>query len=475
MSRTLPHSVEAEESVVGMPLVHPVVFDQAAGTLIPEDFYHPALRAIYEAELELKRQSKPIDALTVAEQMKAMALYDRLHAFGGEAYLADLMSKVVTVENISYHAGIVKAKADARRLIAACSEIAARGYRDDDTTVYLTEAEQQLLQLFRDRAQQGGPLHIKPFMRQFLEQLGERVKLRKEGHRLVGIPTGYADVDDILSGLRNGSVYVVGGRPGQGKTSLVMNVLTNVTYQPPRPEGAEKLPPEVAALLFSHEMTALDCVEKMISSDGRVDSERLARGDMDGVRSWSMVTNSMSRLVEQPFYIDERGGMSIIQIQSTARRWRAKEARDAKNVVIAIDYLQLLKGTRATDARNYNRVQEIGEITRGIKELAKELNCPIIVISALNRSLESRQDKRPQMSDLRESGDIESDADVVMFVHREESYCADCKAKKDCNEDHAGIAEVTVAKNRRGRDGIAKLAWLGTYTRFETLSPRRDG
>jgi len=448
-----PHSQEAEESVVGGILLHSVAFNKVAELLTPDDFYHPALRAIYEAMMELERSGKPIDSITVVEQMKALETLDKLRAFNGPDFLIELMGKVVTVENIEFHARIVRGKATARRLISACSEIAARGYGEyGEVDEYIDAAEREIFEI----AQRTGKKSfdpIKKILRETIAALGQRYE-RKQA--ITGVPTTYARFDDMTAGLQPGDLVIIAARPSMGKTSFVMNAVANASVQFGIP-----------ALVFSLEMSKVSLGERLLCSQARVDSSKLRRGMLDQ-RDWVMITKAASDIAEAPIYIDDSGSPTLLEIRSKARRWRSDpkifKSPDQLGMIV-IDYLQLIQG-RAT--KDDNRQREISEISRGLKSLAKELNVPVVALSQLNRSLENREDKRPKMSDLRESGAIEQDADVICFIYRDEVY-----SKDKCKEEEKGVAEIIIAKQRNGPTGAVRLAFLNMYTRFENLADGR--
>ncbi len=448
-----PHSIEAEESVIGGVLVHPRTFNQCAEFLLPDDFYHPALRSIYESMIELDMASKPIDALTVAEQMKSSETIERLRAFGGADYLTELMAKVVTVENIAFHARIVRGKATARRLVAACSEIAARGYGEyGDVEEFLDAAEHEIFEIAQ-RSQKTSFEAIKDILKTTIRALERRYD-RKQA--VTGVPTCFHKFDAMTAGLQPGELVIIAARPSMGKTSFVMNAVQNAAI-------VHKVP----ALVFSIEMSKEALGERMLCSQARVDSTKLRGGFLE-TRDWVQITKAASEIAEAPIFIDDSGAPSLLEIRAKARRWRSDQklfkSQDQLGVVV-IDYLQLVQGRMSKED---NRQREISEISRGLKALAKELRVPVVALSQLNRSLETRADKRPMMSDLRESGAIEQDADVITFIYRDEVY-----SKDECKEEDKGIAEIIIGKQRNGPTGVTRLAFRNMYTRFENLAEER--
>lgn len=460
---TPPHSVEAEESVIGGILVHSRKFNDVAEFLVPDDFYHPALRAIYEAMVECEASSKPIDALTVVEQMRAMETFEKLRAFNGADYLTELMSKVVTVENITFHARMVRGKATARRLVEACREIAAKGYGEyGDVDEYIDTAERSIFEIAQ-RAQRQTFEPINKILHSTIRALEKRYE-RKQA--VTGVPTGYHKIDEMTAGLQPGDLVIIAARPSMGKTSFVMNMVLNAALQKDAQNGGKHPFP---ALVFSLEMSKEALCERLLCSEARVDSMRLRGGFLE-TKDWIRITTAAGKLAEAPVHIDDSGAPTLLEIRAKSRRWRADASLfwgGAEQMgIVVVDYLQLVQG-RAT--KDDNRQREISEISRGLKALAKELRVPVIALSQLNRSLESRADKRPMLSDLRESGAIEQDADVIAFIYRDEVY-----SKNECKEEDKGVAEIIVGKQRNGPTGVAKLAWLDKYTRFENLADGRD-
>src|SRR5262245_5962782 len=451
---TPPHSLEAEESVMGGILVHPKKFNEVAEFLTPEDFYHPALKAIYESMIELDSVGKPIDALTVVEQMRALDTADKLRAFNGPDYLTELMAKVVTVENITFHARIVRGKATARRLVEACREIAAKGYGEyGDVDEYIDEAERAVFEIAQ-RSQKQSYEPIKPVLKVTIQALERRYD-RKQA--ITGVATGFHKLDSMTAGLQPGDLVVVAARPSMGKTSFIMNAAQNAALQYKAP-----------ILVFSLEMSKESLCERLLCSQARVDSTRLRGGFLE-TRDWVQITKAASEIAEAPIYIDDSGAPTLMEIRAKARRWRSDQnlfKNPDQLGLIVIDYMQLIQGRVSKED---NRQREISEISRGLKALAKELRVPVVALSQLNRSLESRADKRPMLSDLRESGAIEQDADLISFIYRDEVY-----SKDEVKEEDRGVAEVIIGKQRNGPTGHVRLAFLNMYTRFESLAEGRD-
>jgi replicative DNA helicase len=458
---TPPHSLEAEESVVGGILLHAGSLNRVADFLGPDDFYHPALRAIYEAMLDLDQAGKPVDSITVGEQLKARDTIDKLRAFGGLDFLTELMGKVVTVENIEFHGRIVRGKATARRLVSACGEIAARGYGEyGDVDTFIDEAERAIFEVAQ-RAERSTFEHAKPLVKKAVAAIGERYQRRDV---VTGVATEWTRFDELTSGLQPGDLIVVGARPSMGKTSWALQAAMRAGFR------------GVPALIFSLEMSKLSLVERMIACEARIDSSKLRRGTLDQ-RDWVQLTKAATAIAKAPIYIDDTSAPTLLELRAKARRWRSDKriftdktptfsGSDKPQGLIVIDYLQLVQGRASKDD---NRQREVADISRGLKSLAKDLGVPIVALSQLNRSLESREDKRPRMSDLRESGAVEQDADVICFLYREEYY-----AKEMTPAELQGVAEVIVAKQRNGATGTVPLAFLNVYTRFENLSSTRE-
>jgi replicative DNA helicase len=473
----LPHSLEAEESVIGTILVHSRKLSEVVPLVRVEDFYHPALRAIYEAMLELDAESKPVDALTVAELMRAQGTFDKLLAFDGSGYLTDLMAKVVTVENIAYHARIIREKASRRIWAETFRELAAAAYADSDDEDYFSLAGRRMLELATARNREGdGPRLLREVMSDYQNELSERVRRNMEGASIVGITTGFGDLDRLLCGLHEGQQIVIAARPMAGKSAFVSNVLTNAarvvipgTTFHPHP-----------ALLFSLEMSDEQLAERMVSGQAGIDSQRLRQGEIRP-EMWKDIGRSIGNLADLPIRIEDRGTITLAEIRALTRTWlmglppcpthKLNGCRECTRPIVAIDYLHLVT---AEERRGSSREQDVSVISRSLKLMAKDLRIPVISLSQLNRSLELRPNKRPMLSDLRESGAIENDADVVVFIYRDEMYhevdgcgsaCERCAMR--------GTAEVIVAKQRMGPCATVVLAFLKAYTRFESLSPRR--
>ena len=451
--RVLPWSEEAEKSVVGGVLVHPKAFHQVADVLDSEDFYHPAHAAIFQAMCDLDHTGKPIDPITIAEQMRTSETYHKLRAFNGDVYFSELASSVVTIENIAYHGRTVRGKATARRLIEVAQEIAAKGYADyGDTDEYIDSAERAIFEISQ-RSQRQGYESIKKVLNVTIKAVEQRYD-RKQA--ITGVASGYHKLDAMTAGFQPSELIIIAARPSMGKTSLVMNTAQNAAIEF-----------KVPVLVFSLEMSKESLVERLLCSEALVDSSRLRAGFLEQ-RDWINITKAASRISEAPIWIDDSGAPTLMEIRAKCRRWRSDPnifPTPNHHGMVVLDYLQLIHG-RPGAGREQNREREISEISRGLKALAKELRVPIIALSQLNRGVESRQDKRPQLSDLRESGAIEQDADVLAFIYRDDVYNKESPDK--------GIAEIIIGKQRNGPTGMLKLRFLNQYTRFENLPDGQD-
>lgn len=448
--RVLPHSQEAEESVIGGVLLHPRTYPAIAAILSPDDFYHPALRAIYEAFAELARDSKPIDALTVVEQMAAMETIGKLRAFGDADYLTELAARVVTVENLEYHARIVRGRSGSRRLVAACSEIAARGYGGayGDDEEFIMAAGSQIAELVARGQHRAGPRHIKKVMGDFVHVLAKRHEHRGA---IIGIPLGLTKLDRLICGMEPGDLILIAARPSMGKSALAGGAIVSAAMA------------GHPTLVFSLEMSGVSVVARLVSADARIDGQKIRTGLLT-VRDWGVLPRSTERLASLPVWLDDSGAQTIESVIAVASSWylQLPEAVRAKGGLIVVDYLQLLE---AAMKREENRQAQVAAVSRGLKSLAKALNVPVLALSQLNRGVDGRDDKRPRLSDIRESGAIEQDADVIIFVYRDEVY-----SKDQCLPEDKGVAELIVGKQRNGPTDTVRVRFLGEYTQFAELA-----
>lgn len=435
-------------TVVGGILLHPKAFVQVADIVTPDDFFHPAHAAIFTAMVDLDEASKPIDAITVGEQMRSTDTFHKLRAFNGEGYFAELTSAVVTIENIGFHARIIHGKATVRRLIEAAQHIAAKGYGEyGDVDEFIDQAEHAIFEIAA-RTQKSSYESVQKVLGRAIKAIEKRYD-RKQA--ITGVPSGYHELDAMTCGFQPSDLIIIAARPSMGKTSLVMNAVGNAAIE----FG-------VPALVFSLEMSKESLVERLLCAESRVDSTRLRGGFLEQ-RDWINLTKSAGRISEAPISIDDSGAPTLLDIRAKARRWRSDPSvfqSMEQHGIIVVDYMQLIHG-RPNANGEQNREREISEISRGLKALAKELRVPIIALSQLNRGPEARSDKRPMMSDLRESGALEQDADVIAFLYRDEYYNKDSADK--------GKAEVIIAKQRNGGTATVELAFLPHLTRFENL------
>ncbi|WP_428266972.1 replicative DNA helicase [Haliangium sp.] len=447
--RVLPHSIDAEASVLGGILLRNDVLTRL-DTLAEDDFYDPRHKAVFAAMRQLETQAKPIDEVTLEDEL---AKVGKLEAIGGLAFLSELALKVPTADNVPYYAQIIQDKHAARRLMLAASEIAARGYEEyGEVTDYLDDAEAKIFEVTQ-RKQRSGPMPVKSLIKEVFRSLDERCSA-PDG--VTGVPTGFVDFDGHTAGLQPTELIILAARPAMGKTSFALSIAQNCAD----PESGS-----FPCLVFSLEMSATQLAERLLCAEARVESTKLRRGRLER-QDMTNLTYAAGKLAKAPILIDDTPALGLRELRARARRFVSDKELfgEHKFGLIIVDYLQLMRGSQ--QARNASREQEISEISRGLKALAKELSCPVLALSQLNRSLESRQDKRPQLSDLRESGAIEQDADVIVFIYRDVVYNEDT--------DEPNMAEVIIGKNRHGPTGTVKTLFEGRYTRFENLSPRND-
>ncbi len=450
--RILPHSVDAEESVIGGLLFSGRAMTLVADIINADDFYDAKHEAIYAAIVDLDQRSRPIDLITVAEQMRQSGTLSKLSAHGSEAYLAELLNKVGTVENIAHHARIIREKGTARRLILAASSIQERGYSDEiDVDGYIDQAQQAVFEI-ANRSNRQSYEPVRRVLHNAIKALEQRFS-RKQA--VTGVATDYSKFDEMTAGFQPGDLVIIAARPSMGKTAFVMNCAQNAALN----HG-------VPTLVFSLEMSKESLIERVLCSEARVESQKLRSGFLE-TRDWIGITKAAGRIAEAPIWIDDSGSPSLMEIRAKCRRWRSDSSIFPQGLeqigLVVVDYLQLVHGT--PQGREQNREREISEISRGFKALAKELKVPVLALSQLNRSVESRADKRPMASDLRESGAIEQDADVICFIYRDEFYNKESPDR--------GVAEIIIGKQRNGPTGTARLAFLNQYTRFENLAEDR--
>jgi len=437
-----PHSLEAEQAVLGGLMLDNSVWDMVSERVMEEDFYRHEHQLIFRVMLSQSEADRPIDVVTLVEALDSLG---EIESAGGLDYLSDLANNARGSANIGAYADIIAERAKLRKLIRVAYEIAESGYspggqKADDV---LDVAEQKVFQIADDRPKDGGPQAINPLLQSAVDRIDE---LFNSDGAITGLPTGYKDLDEKTSGLQKADLIIVAGRPSMGKTSFAMNLAENALLLADKP-----------VLVFSLEMPAESLIFRMLSSIGRIDQKRLRSGKLEE-EDWPKLTMAVSKLKDKPLLIDDSVGLSPMEMRSRARRVVREHGQLG---LVVVDYLQLMQIKGYGD----NRVGEISEISRSLKTMAREFQCPVIALSQLNRSLEQRPNKRPVMSDLRESGAIEQDADIIAFVYRDEVYNEDTQDK--------GVAEIIIGKQRNGPIGTVRLGFMGQYTRFENLA-RQD-
>jgi len=441
LGRIPPQSIEAEQSVIGSMLIDKEVIPVVMEVLKPEDFYRPDHKEIYDVIIELFDRAQPIDLITVSERLK---LHGKLELVGGLEYLTNIATEVPTTANVKHYAKIVEEKSLLRKLIRASSDIVELGFNaSEEVSFILDKAEQNIFDILQKRSSQGF-VPIKDVLVDTFNKLEELYN--NKGH-ITGIPTGFSDLDFKTSGLHNSDLVLVAARPAMGKTAFALNLAQNAAVHSGIPVA-----------IFSLEMSKEQLVNRMLCSEAMVDSNKMKTGQLED-NDWQKVARALGPLSEAPIFIDDTPGISITEIRAKCRRLKLEHNLG----LVVIDYLQLMQGSKS---RGENRQQEISEISRSLKILAKEINIPVICLSQLSRAAETRTDHRPILSDLRESGAIEQDADIVMFLYRDDYYNPDTEKKN--------IAEVILAKHRSGSTGTIELVWLGQYTKFANLEKFRQ-
>lgn len=439
--RKMPFSLEAEQSVLGSILIDPECFPEIASLVKSEDFYLESHAAIYLAMQDLFLQSRTIDVVTLIDALVKNGVYES--GDEGKKYIKIIAEIVPSAANVKDYARIVRDKSILRRLIKVCADISDTAYSEQDDVTHLLDSAEQSIFAIAENNETKGFTHI----REAILANYEHIKLLKtDKAAAAGQPTGFSDLDKVLVGMGPGDLILVGARPGMGKTSFTMNVATKVAQYSKK-----------AVCVFSLEMSAEQLASRMLSSEALVDSYALRSGNLSN-DDWEKLARASSMLSECEILIDDTAGMTVTGMKAKLRR--------VKNLgLVVIDYLQLMQSDRRID----NRVNEVAEISRNLKLLAKDLKVPIITCAQLSRGPESRTDKRPMLSDLRDSGAIEQDADVVMFLYRDEYY--DTADKKDGVQN---TAEIIVAKNRHGSTANVKMGWFGAFTKFTSLSDREE-
>jgi len=436
-----PHSIEAEQSVLGSMLIDKDSWDKVAEQVIDQDFYNRSHQIIYRAIVRLLNRNEPVDLITVSEELEQ---HDELEDAGGFAYLGELAKNTPSSANVVSYAKIIAERAITRELIGAAHEIAEIGYNPEgrDSADILDYAESKVFEIAEKRTNESeGPVGVDSVLGKTIDRLEALIKTNKE---VTGVTTGFTDLDKKTSGLQPSDLVIVAARPSMGKTTFAMNLCENAMM-------AEEKP----VLVFSLEMPSEQIMMRMLASLSRVDQTKIRTAQLDD-EDWARISNTMAMLKDRDnLFIDDSSGLTPMDVRSRAR----KLARERGGIsMIMVDYLQLMRVPSLSD----NRTLEIAEISRSLKALAKELEVPVVALSQLNRSLEQRADKRPVNSDLRESGSIEQDADLIMFIYRDEVYHE--------NSEEQGIAEIIIGKQRNGPIGTSRLTFQGQFSRFDNYA-----
>lgn len=432
IGRIPPHSLEAEQSVLGAMILDKEAINTAIEIIRPNDFYKEANKEIFESILILFNKNEPVDLITLSEELKRRGTLENT---GGVTYLANLSSGVATTANTKYYCKIVEEKAILRRLIKASDEVIAKSYEDSDEVNSIIEtAEKNIFDITQGRNREG----FSPISEVLLSSFSQIEERAANQGALTGLTTGFTDLDHKISGLQKADLILLAARPSMGKTAFGINIATNAALK----AGAQ-------VAIFSLEMSKEQLVQRMISATAHVDLQKIISGSL-AEDEWIEIINSMSPLSQAGIYIDDTPGISLMEMKAKCRRLKIEKGLD----LVMIDYLQLMQ----LEGKQESRQQEISSISRGLKALAKEMECPVIALSQLSRAPELRSDHRPILSDLRESGAIEQDADIVMFLYRDEYYHEDSELKN--------IGEVIIAKHRNGPTGNLELVWKGEYTKF---------
>ena len=435
-----PHSIDAEMSVLGGLMLNNERWFDVAEVVQPGDFYRTQHQIIFEAMSALTEDDQPLDAVTVSERLQAKGVLEKA---GGLAYLGEIVDSTPGASNVVAYAKIVRERSTLRQMIAAANRIADMAFSTEgrDATELLDLAEKEVFNISEGQLKDGGPEQVTGLLTKAVARVEELFATKQ---RITGLSTGYTDLDNRTAGLQKGDLVIVAGRPSMGKTSLSMNIAEHAAMESGK-----------AVLVFSMEMPAEQLVMRMLASLGRIDFANLRTGNLQD-EDWSRFTSAVALLKDKELFIDDTPALTPNELRSRARR----VARQATNGVglIVVDYLQLMR----VAGQSENRTNEISEISRSLKSIAKELSCPLIALSQLNRGLENRTDKRPVMADLRESGAIEQDADLILFIYRDEVY--------NENSPDQGIAEIIIGKQRNGPIGTVRLSFIGRLTKFENLA-----
>jgi replicative DNA helicase len=439
--RTLPHNLEAEKSVLGAILIHNEAFNHAAELIDARDFFRDAHRRIFDKMVALSERNDPIDLVTLKEELQRSG---ELEEVGGPAYIASLADGVPRSANVEHYARIVKEKATLRNLIHSANRILAEAYHaEEDADLILDGAEKAIFEIAEDRIREG----FTPLRDLVQGSFATIEKLQQHKGLVTGVPTGFIDLDEMTSGLQPSDLVLVAARPSMGKTSLVLNIAQHVGIQTDMTVG-----------FFSLEMSKEQLFMRMLTGEARIDAHRFRSGYLNE-KDYGRLSHALGTLAEARVFIDDTASIGVLEMRAKARRLQAEHGLH----LLIIDYIQLMQGR----GRFESRQAELASISRSLKGLAKELKVPIVALSQLSRAPETRSDHRPQLSDLRESGALEQDADVVLFIYREEQYR---DADGQVNQEAEGTAEIIIGKQRNGPIGSVKLAFIKEHTRFENLA-----
>jgi len=436
LDRIPPHNIEAEESILGAMMISQDAIAVAGEVLNDDDFYRNAHRKIYNSIKNLYVRGEAADPITVVEELKKMNILEEV---GGRAYIHTLVSNVPLAANARHYSTIVAQNATLRRLIEAATKIATMGYEVPEDLEKTIDTAEQLIFSVSKRRLKGDFTILKDLLTEGFEQIE---KLHEKGSQITGLPSGYTDFDRLTTGLQKSDLIIIAGRPSMGKTSFVLGTAQHIGLNLKKPVA-----------IFSLEMARHQLSQRIMCSEARIDASRLRTGRLKE-EDWPKLAKTVGELAESPIYIDDTASINVMELRAKARRLMTQKDL----ALIIVDYLQLMTGPLGLQ----NRQQEISEISRSLKFLSRELNIPIVAVSQLSRACELRQDKRPQLADLRESGAIEQDADLVAFIYRDELYYPD-------SED-AGIAEILIRKHRNGPTGVIRLAFLSQFTKFVDLA-----
>lgn len=435
----LPHSMEAEQAVLGGLMLTNDSFDTVASVINEGDFFGQDHRLIFQTMRRLSTDDKPLDVITLSETLQSN---NELGQVGGAPYLVELADNTPSSANISAYAQIVLERSIIRQLITASSEIVKKSYNPlgSDSSQLLAEAERKLMEIMENRPKMGGFQNVNALLKEAVARID---KLFNSDSDITGLSTGFTDLDEMTSGWQESDLVIIAGRPSMGKTSFAMNMVEHAVLNQEKP-----------VLVFSLEMPATQLIIRLMSSLGKIDQTRLRSGNLNE-DDWPRLSNAAQRLRDRPLFIDDTPGLTPLEMRNRIRQLQREQGPPG---LIMVDYLQLMSGSTPGDGRT----QEISQISRELKTIAREYNCPVLALSQLSRNVEQRPNKRPVNSDLRDSGAIEQDADVIVFLYRDEVYNEDSQDK--------GIAEIIIGKQRNGPIGTCRLSFVGKYTRFENLA-----